>query len=300
MKKLTTFGSKLFKFIIIIFSVYNLAALFLFDYQLPDFLSSDAAQPSESTPVEAESSDNTETSYNIQFDSDTLTYDGSSKLDLLEGVSITAADGSTYDAEIFARINTGDSLTEKEVIYTADLPDGQISATRPLILKNYTGPSITLPSELPDMEEDNLSELLEHMPSDGSFSADDGFGNDLTDSVDISYTVDENNPSIIHYIFTVTNLYNDTTSVSADLTIDSSRPILVLSQKEVTISQNSQFQALNYVEKAEDSEGNSLFHRIDIHGELDVNTPGTYTLTYVVSTTDGVSSAPQTLTVTVE
>ena len=58
MKKLTTFGSKLFKFIIIIFSVINLAALFLFDYQLPDFLSSDAAQPSESNPVEAESSDN--------------------------------------------------------------------------------------------------------------------------------------------------------------------------------------------------------------------------------------------------
>lgn len=296
---------KIIKICIIAFSIINLTALFLFHYELPNFLSFSPSKSKEnitevSSLNDSETSQDTEVTYSIQFDTESLTYNGTDKLNLLNGVSIVSTDGSTTSAEIFAHIITGDSLTHKEIIYSADMPNGQISSSRKLILENYNGPSIHLPTELPELSEKDLDNMLEYLQSDDAIFADDGFGNDITDSISMSYSIDDTNPSIVHYTFTITNLYNDTTSVSTDLVIDSDRPILVLKQKELTIPAGSRFRALDYVEKAEDAHGNSLFQRISIEGKVDNNTPGTYTLTYIAITTDGTTSVPQNLIVIVE
>lgn len=293
-KQLTRF--QLLKAGVIGFSLVNLAALFLFQYKLPAFTSKTETSDTETS----KSVQDTDVSAcQFQFESDTLTYDGTSELDLLEGVSIVSSEGETCDAEIFAHIATGDSMEQKKIMYSADTSQGQISATRTLSLINYQGISISLP-DLPELEESQLDNILTYMPTDGTFYAEDGYGNNITDAISVEYTIDADNPSIVHYFFSVTNLFNDTASASKDLIINSDRPILVLKEKDITIAKNSSFQALSFVEKAQDSEGNSLFHRINIEGKVDTSKAGTYTLTYTASTTDGVTSIPQVLTIVVE
>lgn len=293
-KQLTRF--QVFKIVVIAFSLINLAALFLFQYQLPTFASKPETSANETSEPVQESTDVT---YEFQFEMDTLTYDGTSELDLLQGVSIVSSRGDILDTEIFARITTGDSLEQKKIKYSADTSQGQISASRTLLLKGYQGICITLP-DLPELEESELDNILSHMPTDGTFHVDDGYGNDITNAVSVEYTIDADNPSVVHYVFSVTNLFNDSVSVAKDLLIDNDRPILVLKEKEITISKNSSFQALSFVEKAQDPEGNSLFHRININGDINTSKAGTYTLTYTASTVDGVTSIPQVLTIIVE
>lgn len=289
---------KILKLVVVVFAVINLAVLFLFDYRLPGRSGSDkstAAPAQEVSVTRAE----TDSGYTIQIDSDTLTYDGSGPLNLLDGVSLVDSDGKASGNDIFAHIKTGDSLSEKIIEYTADTADGRVTATRALTLENYTGPSIQLPDRLPQIEDGQLGDILNYMPSDGSFFADDGFGNDITSAVSASYTTDTNDANIIHYVFTVTNSYNDTTSVSADLSLNPSKPLLTLTEEELTIELHSSFSPLKYVASAQDVDGTPLSNRIQIQGEVDTDTAGQYVLTYFVTSPSGESSAKKELKVTV-
>ena len=215
MKKNKSIFFRIFKFLVVAAALINLAALFLFDYKIPDFLTpskESSVQEKEVSSVEEPSGE-----YSIEMLSDSFSYDGTGTLDLLNGVTLKGPEGTVSNAKIFAHIKTGDSLSRKIVEYTADTPQGQVSASRNLKLDNYKGPSITLPSVLPQIEANQLDSILTAMPSDGSFRADDGYGNDITGSVKASYTADPDDASLIHYVFTITNSYNDSVSVAADL-----------------------------------------------------------------------------------
>ena len=293
------------KIAVSILALLNLVALFVFHYELPEFFhasrpekevaSTDDTGGTESVPDTA-----TDQGYSIQLDSDTLTYDGSSQLELLQGVSLVDAQGSPVDGEIFASITTGGSLDEKIITYSADTEQGQITARRSLKLQNYSGPTITLPETLPDITEEQLDSLLSYMPSDGTFAALDGFGNDITSSVKFKYATSESEPSLYHCTFTVTNMFNDSAAAEMDLSLNATRPVLTLTERAVTLSTNSSFNALSYVATAVDREGNSLFQRISIDGEVNTAVPGVYTLTYYVIDENGETSVPMTLEVTVE
>lgn len=276
-------------------ALLNLIALFAFNYQLPSFLrfSSKKTSAVKESPLE------TACPYTFQLSSNTLSYDGTGSLNLLDGVSLTKQDGTSADFEIFAHISTGDSLDHKIITYSADTDAGQVTTKRNLTLDNYSGPSLVLPSTLPALAEDQLDSILEYMPTDGSFAAADGYGNDITSAVSVKYTIEPADPSLVHFVFSVTNLFNDTTSASADLIIVSSRPILVLTQTEVVLSKGASFQPLSYIQKAEDLQGRDLTSRIQIDGTIDVNTPGVYPLTYSVTDASGHQSLPQVLTVTI-
>lgn len=289
-------GFQIFQIVIVVVALLNLIALFLFDYTLPSFLhfSSEEGTTPSATPTE------TEIPYSIQFESDTLTYDGTSELNLLSGVSVVKDDGTTVENDVFAHIVTGETLNDKVITYSVDTDAGQITANRNLMLSNYAGPSLILPETLPEINEELLGSILTYMPTDGSFMANDGFGNDITAAVTADYTIDPQDPSLVHYVFSVKNMFNDVASVAADITIDSNRPILVLTEPSVTILKGTSFQPLLYVEKAQDQQGNDLTHRISIDGTVDVSTAGTYTLTYTVTSTDETTSIPQQLVVTVE
>lgn len=286
------------KLFVVVLAAGNLIALFLFDYKLPDFLKF----PKEEASQESASSEqyDTDSGYSIQVDSDPLTYDGTAPLDLMSGVSLVSPDGSSSDGEIFAHIKTGDSVSQKIIEYTADTDSGQITASRTLELLNYNGPSIRLPDPLPQVEDEQLDSILTLMPSDETFYADDGYGNDITKAVTASYTVDENDASIVHYIFTVTNSYNDTVSSAADLSLTRTKPVIALKESAVTIPLNSGFDALSYVSVAEDVDGSSLFTRIQIQGQVNTAEAGEYILTYFVTSQSGESSAPKELKVTVQ
>lgn len=298
MKFIKTFFIYLFKFLVVMLAVGNLVALFIFDYKIPDFLRPALSEfYPEQIPTQVEE---VPAKPMFQFTSDTLTYDGTSTLDLLDGVSLIKSDGSVSNLDIFVHIKTGSSLTQKIIEYTADTSQGQVSAERKLELKNYSGPKLKLPDSLPEITEEQLDTILSLMPTDGSFYADDGYGKDITNAVTTEYTVDLNDPSTIHYVFSITNSFNDTVSVSADLTLQRTRPVILLSNDFITIERNTEFNPLEYIILAEDIDGTSLLQKVKIDGELNLRVPGQYTLTYTVTSDDKITSLPQTLTVVIQ
>lgn len=297
MKKKENTFSKVMKIILTIIALLNLAALFLFHYELPGFLSAAGNEPSdEARETTAPAAGASASGYSFQFDTDPLVYDGQTGLDLLSGVTLVSSDGQTSDAEIYAQIMSGDSLSRKTIEYSADTENGQVTASRGLELSAYAGPSISLPEELPDLEESQIDSVLSLL---SGLYADDGYGNDITDSVTASYTMGEDGMTL-HYTFSVTNLFNDTATAAADLSLTASKPVIRLTDTAVTIPAGSSFEPLAYVDSAVDVDGSSLSHRIYIRGSVDTETPGIYTLTYTATSEDGTASDPRELTVTVQ
>lgn len=297
--------------IIIVVALGNLAALFIFHYEIPDFLKdltemdSSAATGNSDETSEASAVSDTRgsetTAYSFIFDTDTLTYDGASRLDLLTGVSIVSSKGQkNNDAKIFAHITTGDSLSRKIIEYSADTDEGRITAQRNLELMNYNGPSIELPEILPQMEDSQADSVLDIIASDKNFRADDGFGNDITKAVKVRHKRDEHDSRIIHFTFTVTNSFNDTVSAEKDADLIRVKPVIVLKETSVTLPLHSQFNPLDYVAAAENTDGSSLFNSISISGIANTETSGEYVLTFTVSSPDGAVSDPQELKVTVQ
>lgn len=304
-KKHTLFN--IIKILVMILALGNLAALFIFDYELPDFLTEltgkDSAQTAEVRSEDELSEDASaeKDAFSFKLDTDTFTYDGTSKLDLLNGVSVVSSEnGQPVDTDIFAHIKTGDSVSRKIVEYTADTEGGQIKASRTLELSNYNGPSIKLPETLPPLEDSQLDSVLELMPADGSFRADDGYGNDITPAVKASYKRDENDSSLVHFTFTITNSFNDTVSAEMNINLIRTKPVITLKESAVTLTVNSAFNPLEYVSVAEDVDGSSLFHSIIINGSVNTGEAGEYILTYMVSSPSGAVSDPKELKVSVQ
>lgn len=280
------------KIIAVVIAALNLLALFVFDYKIP-FIN-------KHTDAESDISEAAVTSnYQITFAENEISYDGTEKLELMEDVTVIGPEGVIENPKLFANIVTAEALNEKKVTYTLDTDDGQITATRMLILKNYTGPTLKLPENMPEAEESELDSYLSLIPADDSFKALDGYGNDITSQVSASYTIEPSDPRIVHFVFSVTNMFNDKAAAAYDLSIESQRPILVLSQYSVSISKGESFQPMDYIKQAESQEGTDLYHTIVIEGSVDVNTPGKYSLTYTIED-KGVESIPQKLNVIVE
>lgn len=284
---------------ICILALINLAALFIFNYELPSFLT-DKADTDKSSDVSTEKSPAEEAGYAFSFEPESLTYDGSTELDLLSGVTLTGPDGTALDAEIFARISTGSSISEKVIEYSADTDAGQLTASRDLKLVNYNGPAIILPDPLPEIDETMLDSISSAMPSDGTFRAEDGYGNDITSSITFSYTRDETDPTKVHYTFTITNMFNDSATVEAAFTIANPKPVITLTENAVTIKKNSAFSPSSYIASAVDVDGSSILHKVTIEGKVNTWKVGTYTLVYSVTGGDGSSSIPKELVITVE
>lgn len=305
MKRKNPSFSLILKTAVCIAALVNLAALFLFQYELPLPGRSDISQ---TTNPAAVSQTNTAVpeptaaaaTYTFSFNPDTLVYDGTTELDLLSGVSLTDQNGNAVDASIFTNIRTADSISSKTIEYFAETGAGLVSGTRNLLLMNYYGPSITLPQTLPEIEESMLDSVLSVMSAEEGFRADDGFGNDITSAITCEYTQNDASPNLIHYKFTITNKFNDSASAEVDLALGSPKPIITLTTDTVAIAANTYFNPISYVATAVDVDGSSLFEQIIINGEVNVSVPGTYTLEYYSFSSDGTRSLPKTLTVIVQ
>ena len=245
----------------------------------------------------------TENSECFEFDPETLTYDGEGDLDLLEGVTFTdltdpdaagessesgsgkgaAKRGQELRDIVFVRISAGTALYRKNITYTAQLSNGETaSAVRPLRLEGYSRPTITMPSDdkIPQLTRDTMDSIQNEVMDTKGFSADDGFGNDARDHIEVYYETDRLDSSLIHYTYELTNPFNDRAVTSLDMELPSGEARIILSTASVTITQEESFDPLDIIVRAVNADGSDGRYDIIVSGILDQTKPGSNTIRY--------------------
>lgn len=305
MNKTTNILFSFLKWLITILAVGNLIFLFVFDYQIPGFLRlpflSAGSAVEETEGSETETTDSALIRINVP--SQALSYDGSGKLDLMDGISVTDANGTEQsDIKIFSSIKAGSSRREKIIEYSATDANGtRVTAERTLTLAgSYAGPSIEILGDMPSVMEDELPSLASRLASDGLMKADDGFGKDVTSSVISSVKSEADDSGSCTVTLSIVNLVNDTYSLDVNISTHISGPVLRLTKDKVTLNVGETFNFFDYIAAAQDEEGNSLFESISMRGSVDTSTPGEYTLEFYCTDSSGTTSPVKKLTVTVK
>lgn len=188
------------------------------------------------------------------------------KKDLLQGVTaIDDKDGDVSDSLMVESVEAVEGSSEVEVTYVAT--DHRKNVTK-FVQIFSTDASVPADSSLEVSEE-----MTEEVPEE------------VTDETESIGTQD---------------LESDTETALAALPPEV--PRFYLKEYQLTLNVGDSFSRLDWVEDITDDEDdrNSLYRDIRIDGEVDVNTPGTYELTYYAVDSDGNRSNDAVLTVTVQ
>ena len=199
----------------------------------------------------------------IIFEGD-LVYDGTGELDLLDGL-----DGN-----------------DQEIRYSVSGENGQIVyKERDLVLKNYQGPAIIANDHL-SFDAKDLSNLVTVLNKRGELKGLDGFGKDITDQ--ITYQREKVSDGIYQLTFTLNNIYLDSTSliVKANVSGTISDPVLELYRSSIEIDVGSVFYPEDYIEVANDENGNSVKDQVKISSSLNTMQPGVYNVSYQLTSSD--------------
>lgn len=218
----------------------------------------------------------------FQFKPEELTYDGTGELDFLQGVSLDNYTVGELKDMVFISITSGEKLSEKIVEYTADTEGGRIRSRRLLNLRNYKGPKIELPADMPSVTENTLDDLAEIMLSEDNFKADDGFGHDARNHVQIEMEKSNQNSSLVYCKFVLENEFADRAVVKSDLILTGLPAIISLTEATVYLNVGDYFDPALYIERAVDAEGRSIIEEIYYEGEIDTTHPGEYEMHYVL------------------
>ena len=277
---------QIIKKILIALAVINLILLFVFQYELPSFFQHKLDEHREATSSTA-STTQVDSSLNIHFPEEDFIYDGNEDLNLTNGVTITDGTGAIVEAELYASVSAGDNSDQKIVTYTAsDTQGNTVTATRTLTLQNYKGPSITIKPDTLTITDTQLNEILTIFQGNGAVQAFDGFDKDITSALTSSYKFTNDTASEIEVTFSVTNMFEESAEESIVLPIKRTKPLIVMNQTSVTVPRSGSFDPISYVASATNEDGKDLRDKITLEGEVDLQTAGTYTLTYTLQDTD--------------
>lgn len=271
-------------------AIINLILLFVFDYQVPGISgivaklekgASDSTYEIADTDMGDGQSQGAE--LEIQFEEDTLKYNGEGAFDMLEGVKVVDEQGNIYNNDyITAKIEKKSGKKQKQITYTYSDGEGRTAeAARKVTLTNYEGPSITLDEEIPSINDDALDHLNKEYGS--VVSAQDGYGKDITSEVKISAAANDEYDGTFILTFQVENVYGDTAKEQAEVGIDFERAHLSLTASDVSLKVGEEFKASDYVKYAVDKEGKDISDELQISGEVDTGTVGDYKVTYDIS-----------------
>ena len=214
------------------------------------------------------------------FNPPELVYDGNGELDLLEGVSLEQYSLEELKKNTYARIYAGENLSNKTIEYTVDTEEGRIRSKRALHLINYEGPTIALPDELPTVTMSTVEQMAELIKSEGDYKADDGFGNDARDYVQIDAEKSYVNSAEIQYTFILENAFGDRTVAKADALISDVPATIVLTASEVNIRVGDIFYPEVYIAEAIDSNGQSIVDEVMYNNDVVIEEPGEYVVEY--------------------
>ena len=167
--------------------------------------------------------------------------------------------------------------------------------------ESYEGPSITLADTLPSLRLSELPDCVRILRDLALLSADDGYGNDISQNVTASFTAADDSLSSFALTFTVTNRRGDTAAASAQIGIlETDVPYLELTEENTVLHTGDTFRFMLYVRIARDTDGGRLFDNIELDGTVDTGAAGTYSLIYTVTSRVTGARVSRTLTVTVE
>ena len=300
------------KILISLAALLNLAALFLFDYQIPGqwhlserlhmpFLARFETRQTEFIFQETES-EMKQSGIHIEVPAGSIIYNGTGELDLMNNVFVVNADGtSAGDIPVKTKISAGNGRREKIVTYTAETPDGEVlTATRGLSLGNrYTGPSIKVQGNMPWCPEGGAEDYAKTLIESGAVVAEDGFENDIT--ADIRTRLKRYDASLEEATITVsvTNRYEDSYSTEVQVPMNTTGIVLIMTGERAEVEYGSSFSSLPYIQECYDREGNDLTDNVVREGDVDTYTPGDYEITVYTTDSEGTKSIVRHMTITV-
>ena len=235
----------------------------------------------------------------IQWSPEILVYDGTSELDIMQGVLVTDEDGNDRTSDARAVLQNTEQLNQKMIYYSLNGYSEKLTDQgRMLLLENYTGPTIQVDSEV-QLTVTQLGNLPGVLAERKQLEADNGYGMEITGQV--SWYREKTAEGEYSIFFTVSNEFGDVATAQCRAYIDGVKDdiVLTLRQEQVSISQNEPFVPLDWVLEAEDANGENLIDGVEVEGTVNSSVPGNYTITYRLTSLDGRQCATRNLSVKV-
>lgn len=235
----------------------------------------------------------------IQWSPEILVYDGTSELDIMQGVLVTDEDGNDRTSDARAVLQNTEQLNQKMIYYSLNGYSEKLTDQgRMLLLENYTGPTIQVDSEV-QLTVTQLGNLPGVLAERKQLEADNGYGMEITGQV--SWYREKTAEGEYSIFFTVSNEFGDVATAQCRAYIDGVKDdiVLTLRQEQISISQNEPFVPLDWVLEAEDANGENLIDGVEVEGTVNSSVPGNYTITYRLTSLDGRQCATRNLSVKV-
>ena len=235
----------------------------------------------------------------IQWSPEILVYDGTSELDIMQGVLVTDEDGYDRTSDARAVLQNTEQLNQKMIYYSLNGYSEKLTDQgRMLLLENYTGPTIQVDSEV-QLTVTQLGNLPGVLAERKQLEADNGYGKEITGQV--SWYREKTAEGEYSIFFTVSNEFGDVATAQCRAYIDGVKDdiVLTLRQEQISISQNEPFVPLDWVLEAEDANGENLIDGVEVEGTVNSSVPGNYTITYRLTSLDGRQCATRNLSVKV-
>lgn len=235
----------------------------------------------------------------IQWSPEILVYDGTSELDIMQGVLVTDEDGNDRTSDARAVLQNTEQLNQKMIYYSLNGYSEKLTDQgRMLLLENYTGPTIQVDSEV-QLTVTQLGNLPGVLDERKQLEADNGYGKEITGQV--SWYREKTAEGEYSIFFTVSNEFGDVATAQCRAYIDGVKDdiVLTLRQEQISISQNEPFVPLDWVLEAEDANGENLIDGVEVEGTVNSSVPGNYTITYRLTSLDGRQCATRNLSVKV-
>ena len=184
----------------------------------------------------------------LEFENETVHYDGTGALDLMEGVH----------------------AVEETVGY------------RQLILENYMGPTIETADTL-SLEAEELADPAVHLSESGQMTVQDGFGKDAADQV--TWIREKTAPGTYDITFTYVNQFSDTAERTVPVSVNGETEDLTITllTEEAVIPLGSEFHPEDYLEISDPTGSASS---VQVTGEVDMEKEGRYSVYFTVLSTD--------------
>ena len=230
----------------------------------------------------------------IIFDIDEIIFDGSAPLDLMAGVHADDGNGNDITSDVNAIITSDGTQNRKTVRYTCFDADGHsLTATRTLVMKNYSGPSLNVSQPL-QLDAADLVNLITHMQTNNLISAYDGFGKNITSQV--TCLREPVSTGFYKMTFRIANEYQDEKSVSVYASVSGKvdDPVFELYSDSVSTPMGKSFEPMNFVVSQAACVG-----KIDVDSNVDIQSPGEYRVIYTAYSTDRSARITKTMKVTV-